>query len=71
VISGEAVITAWAPRKKSGNTPVLIPPAARYLRNALPARNRAGRGIAAITSPAAAIIASRGSIRGYPIDNSA
>lgn len=29
--------------KKSGNTPVLMPPASRYRRNALPARNNAGR----------------------------
>jgi hypothetical protein len=38
--------------KKSGRTPLCVPPAVRYRWKALPARKSAARGVVAISMPA-------------------
>lgn len=65
-IAGEQrqpVDAAWAPMKKSGSTPVRDPPELRNYENTFPARNRAARGIGAISRPASSRNTSRSSMR--------
>jgi hypothetical protein len=57
--------------KKSGNTPVRLPPEARYRWNALPARNSAGRGIGSIATPASCSTTSSNTMVANRTDNPA